>query len=247
MITSSVRLSDGSIQRFALAKYPYLAVLKHQFEIDGKSILEHSGYPLWPERPDGATAIPSVVRLVTDSIGFCYFTEAWQRFSASIIKMRIREVMPYYTDSTLISETKAIFRALYRNKAFQTNKFGTDTCHDYVNGTNDDAEDMKMSPVLTGGNLVKVLGDAKLIAGDYYTPIECFNASLPPPDPYIVNWYTFPYLVFKTAYQESRILTLDGGRKIIPFGFRGVDNIPFFLLRRGSNIAWVKSDRIRRI
>lgn len=223
--------------------YPYTAVLKHRFQVDGKSILEWAGHPLWPEQPSFDVGVPSVVRAITDSAGFCYFPREWQLFSLELIKMRIREVKAY-SEAMVISEAKAIFRVIYRDKAFQTNKFGTTTCADHVNGTNLDAEDMKLFPVSTGSNPKRVLGDKKLIAGEYYYPTECLNASARPPDPISFNWHTHPELIHQTPYIETRIKTPSGGREIRPFSFRGVEKIPYFILRKDSNIAWIKSDRI---
>lgn len=225
--------------------YPFIATLKHRFEVDGKSILEHAGYSLWtPGMNVKDIGVPSVIRAKTPTqADFCPMTKEWQLFSLDLIKMWVREKKPAYNDATVDYEARKIFRVAYRGKAFQTNKRGTETNRNYVNNLNMSADLIGVQPVFTGGNVVSVLGEAKRITGDLCYPVRCFNGSLLPPDPNVINWKTHPELIMRATI-ETRITAANGGREIRPFEFRGVSGFPFFVIVKNSDVAWIKVDRI---
>jgi hypothetical protein len=227
-------------------RYPRLARYLHQYEVTGKSLLEEEqGKPLWPESPEYDIGIPSVEKGMTDNnMDFCYFTEPWQLYSFALIKMRVREVMPNATEVEIIRKAKIIFRAGYRDNAFQTNKAGSTTCCDYVNKTNGDAEDMKLETIITGGNYGMTLGPQMLFYGAVVHKIRCFDGTKPPPDPLKVNWHTRPELV-GLATIETRIMTADGGREIRQFEFQGVSGFPYFVLVKGRDYFYLGKDRLR--
>lgn len=240
MLSARVNTTNGSV----LCVEKKTAVLKHEYQVTGKSILEENGYSLYPAQPDKPVGIPSVVRAITDTKGFCYFNRKWQLYSFELIKMRVKEAKPSYSLYNVDFESRKIFAAMYRDDAFQSNKFGTKTCHDYINGTNEDAEDIKLFPVFTGGCTVEITGETKTIAGSPCFPVRCFDGSKPPPDPLKVNWHT-DTRVMETPYIETRIATATGGREVRPFDFRGVSRIPFFVLRDDNDIAWINDYRVK--
>jgi hypothetical protein len=152
--------------------------------------------------------------------------------------------MPNATSAEVTSKAKIIFKAGYRDNAFQTNKAGTTTCRDYVNGKNEGAEDMKLECVITGGNQALVLGPELLFYGATVHKIRCFDGTKAPPDPAKVNWHTHPELV-GMATIETRIMTADGGREIRPFEFAGVSGFPYFVLVKGRDYFYLGRDRLK--
>lgn len=228
-----------------LPEYPKLARLKHHHELTGKSLLEEQqGFPPYPQRPDGAIGIPSVEKAMVDNKkNFCYFTYQWQMFSFELIKMRVREVLYYESEANITLIAKKIFFSGYRNDAFQSNKAGTQTHRDYVNDKNSGAEDMKLEPVVTGGNVVKVLEPQRLFYGAVVHKCLCFDGTKPPPDPELVNWHTRPDMVH-LATIETRIPTANGKREIRPFEFQGVSQFPYFVLVNGRDYFYFAKDRL---
>ena len=83
-------------------------------------------------------------------------------------------------------EAKSSFKSLFRNDAYATNKFGTTTCADYINGTNLNKGLPRLIPMVCGGATLKPLGEKTIFGiscweiqtinclGDYrfYNPLE---------------------------------------------------------------------------
>jgi len=221
--------------------------LKHRHDVDGKSILEHNGFKLLnPGEDDGKpVGIPSVIRAYVGA-DFTEFVCRWQRFSFSLIKMWAHERKPEWQQLQLESECKKIFAALYRSDAFQSNKNGSDIKRDCINDNNTNKEWIKLFPVFTGGNVVRIVGDAKNVYGTLCYPVRCFDGLHFPPNPNNVNWKTSPHLI-QWATIETRILKGDNDREIRPFEYRELAGMPFFVLARGQTWAWIDAERVVRI
>ena len=251
-----VQYSTGIVQRFSskpippILTYPKYGLLKHEHDITGKSILEENGWPLLLKNPTVPTlnvGIPSVFRGISVNRvdTFAYFTKEWQFYSFDLIKMNIRRKMPMISELEVIKLGKMVFAAGYRDNAFQSNKHGTKTCHDYVNGNNTDKEDVRLEYQYTGGNVVQILGDAAKVTGaGYCYPVKCFNGSMNPPSANSVNWMTRPDLVMWGTI-ETRVLQGLSDRQVRYMSFAGVNEFPFFLLAKNSDIIYVPQERVR--
>lgn len=63
---------------------------------------------------------------------------------------------------------KAEWKELFDDGRCFTNHTGTDTRHDYINGTHTDRIDMEYQLLLLGGNKVDVLGDVEMLPEKYF-------------------------------------------------------------------------------
>lgn len=229
--------------------YPRYGVLKHLHDVIGKSILETHGYRmLYPNEEIKPVGDPSVFRGVNmndRNNTFCYFTEQWQKYSYEVIKINVRRKKPLFTENEVSYTARKIFAAGYKGDRFQSNKFGTDTCHDYVNGNNTSREDVRLEYQFTGGNVVQILGEKKNVPGGLPSyPVRCFDGLKSPPDPKAINFLTYPYLVLKATIETRKLKNLND-REVRPFDLVGVSEFPHFLLVKGSDVIWVPEERIR--
>lgn len=243
-----VVLSNKTVS-LSSSEYPCYGLLKHQHDLDGKSILEHNGWPVYPASPTGPIGVPSVFRGIAPSAkqDYCYFTRPWQMFSFELLKMNVRMKRPSLSESDVNSLAKRIFASGYKGDRFQSNKEGTDTNHDYVNGNNVTKEDIRLQYVFTGGNVVQILGKAERITGGYTAyPVRCFDGNKPPPDPSKVNWITHPELILRATI-ETRIVSGVGNREVRPFDLVGVSEFPYFIIVKGYDVIWIPIDRIKKI
>jgi hypothetical protein len=219
------------------------AKLKHRFQVDGKSLLEHAGKPLYPESPNYDIGVPSVIRAYTPTqADFCYMNKSWQEFSFGLIKRHIQDVRPLWPQKDIDTIGRKMFYSMYRDNAFQSNKRGTWTRRDWINQTNMDQEDIGLQPIFTGGNIVTLVGEKIYKGGTYYYPVHCFDGNKPPPDidhawdnrlEYGIMWATI----------ETRIRTENNHREIRPFSFSGIDRVPFFVIVRDANVCYLNVDR----
>jgi hypothetical protein len=235
------------LQETSFAGYPRLGRFLHEHEVNGKSLLElQQNLPLWPGLPDRDVGIPSVEKAMTDNNkDDCVFSAEWQRFSYALILMRVQEVFPLISLQEQEDKAKKIFASGWRDKAFATNKAGSTTCYDVINGTNSDAEMMRMECVPTGGNLGMLMTVPFIYKGAMVHEVQCFDGLKPPPDPKVVNWHTTPWLVHPTATIETRIATVNGGREIRPFEFQGVKGFPCFQIVAGRDYYLFATSRIK--
>ena len=241
----------GYLNTAPSSEFPKFAKLKHRFQVDGQSILEHNGFPLYPLRPDGQVGVPSVIRSVTPTqADYCLFTREWQRYSFFLLKKLVKKQKPLLTEFEVIALAKKIFASGYRGNAFQSNKRGTfdpktgkPQRHDWINGTGEDLQDIGLQPIFTGGNVVQVIGDKVKKAGLYYYPVKCFNGSIPPPSPADVNWENHPELVLWGTI-ETRIQINGDQREIRPFGFSGITGFPYFVIVENSDVCYIEDNRI---
>jgi hypothetical protein len=228
---------------------PFWGLLLHDHDIpiDGKRIsrLEHNGFKLLqPGQDDGKpVGIPSTVRAHTVK-EWCPFTLRWQLFSFALIVKWALVRHPEWTVAYRERLCRKAFAQLYRNDAFQTNGYGSDTCHDWINGSNPKKEDMRMFPVFTAGNIVRVLGAAERIGGVLRYPVRCLDGRQPPPDPNTFDWDTRPQYI-QWATIETRILKGEDDREVRPFDFQDISGMPFFILASDANVAWIDVTRIR--
>lgn len=128
-------------------------------------------------------------------VEYTKLTEAWQWFW-----FRVGLVHPYtgyqHWDETRLTipeldRLKQEWKSLtHAAKAF-TNNFGTDNCHDYING-NDLPGLPEQGAITCCGNIVRVIGEPTHKG----TPIETLDGTKPPPPIEKVNRITRPDLIF---------------------------------------------------
>lgn len=235
-----------ALEEVTFTGYPRLGRFLHEHEVNNKSLLElQQNLPLWPGLPDRDIGIPSVEKAMTDNgKDDCIFTPEWQRFSYALILMRTQEVFPSLSLQEQEIKAKKIFASGWRDKAFATNKMGSTTCYDVINGTNSDAELMRMECIPTGGNLGMLMSGSFSYRGAMVYKVQCFDGTKPPPDPQIINWHTTPWLIHM-AKIETRIATADGGREIRDFDFQGVSGFPCFQIVSGRDYYLFATNRIK--
>lgn len=237
----------------------YVRVL-HRHDIDelGRSQLEIEGgwkvYP--PNQPSGVMGIPSVIKMKTDRKGYAGFKKDWQIFSFELLKRRVKQQNPNAPIASIEAVARKLFSTAYTGDRFQCNKAGTDDGYnDYING-NITGEDIKLEPIILGGNVMKVVGSSKNVYGEECLPVKVFNSSNPAPDASIYNFENTPEMVFLGTI-ETRIMKDNNPRdrivrsfEFINQSYSGIEKksttaIPYFILVDGSDIAWIAKNRIK--
>lgn len=74
-------------------------------------------------------------------------------------------------------EARNDWAGLMRDDRFITNRFGSTTCADYINGTNLNKEDMKLQPSACGGAILKITGEDEVGGEDCweFEAIDCME------------------------------------------------------------------------
>lgn len=124
----------------------------------------------WPSRP----SVPEV-RKLENGVSF-RLTEAWEWCYYWPWRLRV----PSLSDEA----AKTYYRKCMRRNAAFTNKAGSDTCHSWVLGTNDDKESMCIEGVdCPGGNIYRQAGKPVMRGSRMCLPIWTLDFDFPPSDP----------------------------------------------------------------
>ena len=141
--------------------------------------------PHWGYRPRGVAPAPAVNRsgVIVDSSYFrrARLTEEWQWFWVDLLSLsKYQRVYSQLTRDEKAFIARA-FSGLTGDHLAFTNNAGSATKNCYPCGETDRGEDMKIDPLICGGNTV-LGGDPVLNArGEWMVPIYSFNANEPPP------------------------------------------------------------------
>lgn len=125
-----------------------------------------------------AKGLPATARF-TPTLGgkdIVYFTREFQEFIFNLNHQRARQTE---------AESKADFASLFRDNVMMCDFGGTWSRADWINGTNLEAGDIALKPMVCGGTLLKIVGEY----GRYYLVEGGTNRNF---EQYISN----PYLLF---------------------------------------------------
>lgn len=109
-------------------------------------------------------AVPATARFIDDR--FVNFTCELQQWLHELCCERVVG----WTEAQL----KATFASCYRDNVWMTNKAGTWTRQDCINGTNIGTGFPQLQPMATGGSVLKVVGEGRAVGQDVYF-IEAIN------------------------------------------------------------------------
>jgi hypothetical protein len=159
---------------------------------------------------------------------YCSLTEEWQWFW-------FRQLVYCYTnfyhwDENRLSKTeldilKGKWRSLTKSIEEFTNFKGTNENKDYIT-PNHLSGIAGQEPLICTGAIVKILGAAKRLSGEYKTPIETLDGTKSPPDISKVNRKKTPHLIFaatnnpadKSNPKDWKAIRLPDGRyRVDPF------------------------------
>jgi len=201
--------------------FPKYVRVKHWVERFGKTILEMNYRPPLP------AGIPEVWQYTTKAkINHVSMTEPIQRWMfAEFVKsaagngMRLADIMRGWAS------------AMNGARAF-TNKCGTPQYHDFINGTAEENEPMKLMQIISSGATIKVLrvglaGSAKIPTAEF----EVMDAL--DPNTLKKTWAEYPHLWFAAVNWS-----LDRGAE--PFPQLGMRHVPIPLLANGVTRATIE-------
>lgn len=87
-------------------------------------------------------------------------TKGVQLWLFDVLCLAAYGVLPAMMGASLLKTAKAEWKEYLDNGRCFTNRAGTDTHRDYINGTNIGADDMMWEPLILGGNQVDVIGES---------------------------------------------------------------------------------------
>jgi hypothetical protein len=127
----------------------------------------HVSRPTRTNAPRGANTLPATARFMVDKV--VVMTPDIQAWIHYLCRIRCPELSD--------AEAKNEWRGLMVSWRAITNKAGSDTHADYINGTNLDAEPMQLQPMAMGGAVVKIIGFKTLQGVDCweFEAIDCFG------------------------------------------------------------------------
>lgn len=142
-------------------------------------------------------------------------------------------------------DVDANFNSLTKGDKFQTNRFGSDTCHVYPTGKNEDKEDMRYFTLVTAEAILEIAGLPAFFARTWHTPFWCIDASKPvssfTPDKYPYRWYV-PYNSIRNPIKDvnGNWIGIYDESIVEPFGqFNGRAIVPIYM--PNTNVAWIDS------
>lgn len=95
-------------------------------------------------------------------------TKTVQTWLFDVLCLSAYGVLPSMMGTSLLKQAKNEWAVYLDDGRCFTNRSGTDTHHDYINGTNTSADDMMWEPLICGGNQVEVIGNAVNIPKRYF-------------------------------------------------------------------------------
>ena len=141
--------------------------------------------PNWGYQPRPAAPAPAVNRSgeISDSSYFrrAWLTEAWQWFWVDLLSLsKYQRVYSELTDDEKTFVTRA-FSGLTGDHLAFTNNAGSSTKNCYPCGETDRGEDMKIDPLICGGNTVFGGDPVRNGHGEWMVKMYSFDANQPPP------------------------------------------------------------------
>ncbi len=214
-----------------------LYVLLHDFECD-----DGSHPPYLPRVFGTKKGLPETEKCLIN--GFESMNENWQKFWF--------ELLMRFDNNTLSEKTlKNRWATLTHGAKAFTNKHGSNTHKDYINGLNMDQEDMAQENVTTCGNVVLAAGEPVSKVKQMYLPVHCIDRNFPPPPidqvinkPWLVHRATvcLPFLVDSTPQPNA-----PNGRFIVnPFPDLDGRDVPVPFITKGG-INYIDMRRLRRL
>lgn len=126
-------------------------------------------------------AVPATARFVDDR--FVFFTCDLQEWLHGLCSERVTG----WSEAQL----KATFASCYRDNVWMTNKAGTWTRQDCINGTNIGTGFPQLQPMATGGSVLKMVGETRLTGTECYL-VEAINP--------LVEYRTYHYSTHKWLF-----------------------------------------------
>lgn len=143
------------------------------------------------------------------------------------------------------ADAKNEWRGLMWDGRMITDYAGSSTHADYVNGTHLDREAMKLKPMVTGGSIVKIIGERRVKGVDCYVveainPIGNYRQYNP-----AVHWWLFFYPTISRREGVRARDRADVENISIPFPqYRDRVILPVFAMA-GSNENYIPKERVR--
>lgn len=176
-------------------------------------------------RPNAPT--PETVKSLDDR--FIGQGEAWQCFAFEQLRLSAG-------DSMTLDELKKAWAGLMDGGRAWSNDHGSDTCADYINGTNLDKSPIALETITAGGAVHLCIGESIHAAGADWLPFAALDCEKPIPN---VNYQTHPWL-----FKLSTIIRDDG--HVIPFPqLKGLD-VPVLFVAKGG-VCYLRTDRVERL
>ncbi len=156
-----------------------------------KSRPSRNGSPIYTE------GLPATSRfIVSGNSEYVLLKEDLQRWMHDLCKARVPSIGE--------QEAKDSWKSLMDGGRYITDFAGSDTNADYINGTHLDVEPMKLKPMVTGGALLKIIGERRLGGYDCYV-VEAIN---PTGNYRQYSPATHPHLFFQpTISRREQIVT----------------------------------------
>jgi len=154
--------------------------------------------------------------------------EPWQRLAFAMFVAYAPKVLREEPGLITLKEKWADFM---HDKKFITNGFGSETCHDYINGTNEGREDMKQETLTTCGNIVILTGSKRNIGGKPFAGVLMLDRSFDPPDADTLLYHPAHKAFVHKATNSTVYKGSEGNfprHAIAPKGTFKVDQFPHF-------------------
>lgn len=123
-----------------------------------------------------------------------------------IHNMNCERLSPSISEAT----RKSWFRSMFRDNAFITNKLGTNSEHDCINGTNEESGEPRYQPMAMGGALLRLSGERRMYGQDCHL-VDAIN-------PHVefekYHYSTHPWLFFPPTI-SARLWIFDWKGNII--------------------------------
>lgn len=185
----AARVYNGAILISTIANVQ-LARVKHDIELFRMS------RPDRVRAPKSVVSLPATVKLRNSR--FIGLSKSWQFFWYDLLK----QSTPNLSEQRL----KRAWSSLIKGYRAFTNKHGPDNGYwDAITGENEGADPIAVEPIITTGNVVRILDGPVTLNGEVYYKIETCNLLKPPPN---ISRNTHPWLIqcATESYRDGRVL-----------------------------------------
>lgn len=235
-----VALHDYEVYPMTEDDYRKLYGSLEGFPVQGMSRPEYN--QIYSDGTASTDGLPETIRLL-NSVDMP-LTRSWQfALRDHMLKACLVAGMP--DNAATLAFVNNAFRSVLRDNGAFSNKMGSTTRADYVNGTNLDQGPIKVATAITAGAYLKVLhgGVVEDIRGKLGIAVQTLDGNKPPPpldafDPHVEN----PNIFF--AVNSLRLRLPDTTPRCDPFGQLGGLNVPFFVMGDGP-INYIPANRLR--